>query len=430
MSSFKSKLLNGFAWRLCLYLSSFILNIFIAQSFGAEKSGVFYLLLNNLAFVVLLLSFGLESSVAYFNSRKEIPTHQLLSLSIFWSVFISVVLLVLYLTAVQLKLISAQELAPYLILNIFSSILANCLSSILFSSNDNSTPNLTLALINIGLILLLPGFPLAHFFSIQQDYTQQYLLLTASPSLIFIAYLFLKNIRFSFTKPSNFWIKKIIHFSLQSFAYSCLYALLLRCDYWLVNYFCSDHDLGNYLQTTKLSQIMLVIPTLVSFSLFPLIVSHIQQEINIENKLVKLISIYFYAGLCICIGLLLAGSFIFPWLYGPSFSKMYLTFILLSPGILFLAATYPLATFYSGKNLIRVKITALLFSILIIVVLDLLLIPWFNIYGAAIASSIAYCFYFTYLLLYFKKNHPFKLEEVLNIKRIIKENMPVFFANK
>jgi O-antigen/teichoic acid export membrane protein len=430
MSSFKTKLINGFAWRLCLYVSSFILNIIIANNLGAERSGIFYLLLNNIAFVVLFLSFGLDSAVAYFTSRKEISTNRLLSLSIVWALLASGLLFLFYFGAVQFNLISPYELAPFIILNIGSSLLANFVAAILFSSEDNRTPNLTFTLMNVILIVLLPGNLFLKNIFTNVDFIKLYLLITALPSLVFVAWLFIRHTHLDFSRPDNSWIKKIISFSLQSFVYSLFYALLLRCDYWLVNYFCSPNDLGNYLQATKLTQVILLVPILSSFSLFPLIVTHIHQDKKIDTKLLKLVSIYFYIGLIMCTGVISIGYWIFPWLYGESFSKMYLSFVLLSPGILTLAAAYPLSTFFSGKNLIRVKIKALVFSIIILLCLDLVLIPRLGIYGAAISCTLAYGFYFFYLLSSFKKRHDFSMQELFKIRTIIKENIPGIFTKQ
>ncbi|MEO6730273.1 MAG: polysaccharide biosynthesis C-terminal domain-containing protein [Ferruginibacter sp.] len=429
MSSFKSKLLNGFTWRLGLYASSFILNIFIANNFGAEGSGIFYLLLNNIAFVVLFTSLGLDSAIAYFTSRKEIGTSQLLSLSIVWSLVASGALVLLYFACVQLNIVAPYDLAPFIIINIGCTLLANCVASILFATDDNSTPGLTFTLINVLLIVLLPGV-LVNNIVANTEYIKLYLFVTALPAVVFVACLYFRSIRFGVSRPDNYWLKKIASFSLQSFVNNMFYALLLRCDYWLVNYYSTDNDLGNYLQATKLTQIILLVPTLASFSLFPLITSHIHQSKKIDTKLLKLVSIYFYIGVVMCTGVIAVGYWVFPLLYGQGFSKMYLCFVLLSPGVLMLAAAFPIATFFSGKNQIRLRVIALFFSIVLLVVLDLLLIPRFNIYGAAIAGTVAYSFYFFYLLFQFKKLHDFQMMELLDIRPILQQNFLGLFTKK
>ncbi len=423
MSSFKSKLLNGFAWRLCLYISSFVLNIFIANNFQAEHAGTFYLLMNNIAFVVLFLSLGLDSAISYFGSRKEISAATLLMISICWTLFACALLAFSYRIAINFHSIGSHPLAPWILLNAGCTLLANCTSSILFAQNDNQTPNFVFTVINILLVLLLPGNGLTGPATGHEYYTKIYLAISSLPAIVFVLYLFVKNPRKDFSLPQRSLSVKMFQFSMQAFIYSVLYMLLLRCDYWLVNYFCNADDLGNYMQATKISQIILLVPTLASFALFPLIVSHIHEEKAVADKLIKLVSIYFYVGLTMCAVVIATGYWIFPLLYGPTFSRMYGSFVLLSPGILMLAAAYPLSTYFSGKNMIRVKITALTFSILLLLALDLVLIPQLNIFGAAISGTIVYVFYFAYLLFKFRQSHPFKLVEILKPGPIIRQNI-------
>jgi O-antigen/teichoic acid export membrane protein len=304
MSSFKEKLYNGFLWRICYYASSFILNILISHYLGAAKSGVFYLLLNNLAFVVLLLSIGIDSAIGYFNARKEFQPSQLLTLSICWS-FISIAILwIVYAVLVKFNLTSALPDEAYLIIYIAGSLITTFLSSLIFSLGDNKTPGVVLGISNLFLVFLLPSNPLfSHLISIE-TYTNIYLVFALFPAIIFIVVLKTKKISLSFSLPPLINWKPFFQFAMQSFAFSILYILLLRCDYWIVNYFCSDADLGNYLQASKLNQLITLVPTLISFTLFPLIVSQVHQQKMVEIKVVKLARVYFFIGLHICCRLL------------------------------------------------------------------------------------------------------------------------------
>lgn len=421
--------MNGFAWRLCLYVSSFVLNLVIAKSLGAAASGKFYLLLNNIAFLVLFTSIGFDSAVAYFNSRKEAGTKILLWFSVAWAFIVTAGIFISYKLAVQFGFIGTHALGAFIIINTGSALLANCTASLLFSSNNNRTPNLIFTLMNAALILLL----LVRYngAATPEHYTKLYLIITAVPAIIFTIYILVTQKDTGTTALSQPMMKQVIAFSIQAFTYSMLYALLLRCDYWLVNYFCNRIELGNYLQATKLTQIILLVPSLASFSLFPMVVSEIHRQNDVQHKLLKLVSIYFYTGLALCIAIFLTGYWLFPLLYGNSFAHLFTIFILLSPGLLALAAAYPLATYFSGKNLIRIKIFSLILSIVILLCADVFLIPAYAAYGAAIGSSIAYSFYFGCLLWQFKKTHRFSIIGLLNIKPLIKENLSfVFNKNK
>jgi O-antigen/teichoic acid export membrane protein len=427
MASFKAKLLKGFLWRLCLYVSSFLLNISIANSLGAEKSGLFYLLLNNLSFIVLFLGLGIDSAITYFASRKEADTGYLLTLSFVWSLIAVVLMFIGYMIAGASGNQFFSGLTPYAILFAGSSLLSNCLAGILYAYEDNASPSLIFTCVNIILILFLPG----HIFSVDfislTGYTKIFFMISMLPCLFFTVVLLAGKFRLQMGNKKHFFKHTLFPFAWKAFLYSLFYALMLRCDYWLIHYFCTDAALGNYMQATKLNQVVLMIPALASFTLFPLVVSQIQQEKEIASKIVRLATIYLFTGLGICMGIVLVGYWLFPWLYGNSFSGMYAPFVLLAPGVLALAAAYPFTTFFTGKNLLNVTIRALVFSIFLLLLLDLLLIPKFGIYGAAIAGSATYCFYFIYLATRFKKLHPFNWNELFQVKRLLKQNIPALF---
>ncbi len=422
MRSFKATLYNGFFWRICYYASAFALNVLIAHYLGAAKSGVFYLLLNNLAFVVLILSIGIDSAIGYFNARKELAPSTLLNISFGWSIISLALLWVAYQLMVSYKVINVINADGYLFLYIAGSLITTFLSAIIFSLGDNKTPGITLGLSNILLLFFLPTNPLIHHSISEQAYTNIYLSFAFFPAIVFALVLWSKKIYPSFTIPKWSKLTPFFRFALQSFAFSILYVLLLRCDYWIVNYYCTDADLGNYLQASKLNQLITLVPTLLSFTLFPLIVSQVQQQQMVEIKVVKLAGVFFYIGLFICIGISAVGYWIFPLIYGNTFLKIYPIFILLSPGILFLATAHPFNTFFAGKNLVKINIISISLAISILLICDFILVPSYNIYGAAIGSSAGYLFYFICLLYYFKKNHPVHFTDILNLKKIIEIN--------
>ncbi len=423
MASFRSRLLNGFLWRLCLYVSSFLLNVTIANTLGADGSGWFYLLINNLSFIILVLGFGIDAAITYYASLKEVSSSYLVSVSFAWSIVVTIGMFMVYIISGAFNQDILTELTPYAILFIGSSMLSNCLAGVLYANDDNATPGIVFSVINMVLLLFLPGHPLSGTFTSGQAYAKLFLLVSTLPGILFATFLFARRFRFSFDASRHFFANEILPFAFKAFLYSLFYALLLRCDYWLVNYFCSNADLGNYLQATKLNQVILLIPSLASFTLFPLVVNQIKEEKEIDTKLVKLASIYFYTGLLICIGISVIGYWLLPFLYGRSFSKMYEVFLLLAPGVLALAAAYPFTTFFTGKNLLPVNIKALILSIVVIIGLDFLLIPRFGIYGAAIAATASYVVYFFLLATSFRKMHPFKWSSLLTIRELLKENL-------
>ena len=123
---------------------------------------------------------------------------------------------------------------------------------------------------------------------------------------------------------------------------------------------------------------------------------------NMGQKTIKLSKILFVNTFAMCLPLLIWGKWIFPFLFGKTFTLMYQPFLLLLPRILALTNLFPYAALCSGKNKINQKVIGASLSLFILIVFDFFLIPTYNINGAALASSIGYFIYSIYLIYYSK----------------------------
>ncbi len=416
MNSFSKSLASGIAWKFLYYISAFLLNLAIAHSWGAANSGQFYYFLNNLSFVVLFAGLGIESATGFFNARKEIPPGNLFTLGLSWSCIATASILLLVMLRIPGFFLAdtRSSLLPAAFAG--CSLLINITSAICYSAGDNRMPNLIPTLLNIILIILLPANPLISNKISQAEYLNVYLAVSASAALIFTAVMFRRKVYIRFTLSLQGKEKAFTRYALLSFVSAVLFALLQRCDYWIVSYFSNACELGNYLQASRFTQMITLLPGLASFTLFPLTAAALQQQerTDTEEKLIKLSGIYFYTGLLLCACIALAGKWLFPFLYGHTFDKMFVTFLLLIPGILAFATSYALAPYFAGKNLIAVDITAKIVAIVLMVVADFLLIPRFSVYGAAVGCSAAYCLYLAILLFNFGKYYSFSFAKVFH----------------
>jgi len=420
MSSFKKFFFTGILWKFLLYVSAFFLNAFIAHRLGATDSGRFYYLLNNLSFVILVLSLGFDAAVNYYNGAREISRNQLFTLSAIFCVAISIVFIIIYFFIVYFSIIPSNTFNSYIIWYVVGSLTFNVFTAFYYSEHKHIVPNLVMAVCNTLLIFLLPGVLYNNAIS-TTGFFHIYLSMNLIAALLTVAFLYIRGARYTILNLKNILSAGIIKFSLQSFVSALLFTLLLRCDYWLVNYYCSNAEMGNYLQTSKFVQLVMLLPSLASFSLFPLIVQSIISEIGIEFKLIRLMNGYIYISLFICITLVITGRLLFPFIYGNTYDKMYKIFLLLIPGIISMAATYPLNSYFAAKKIIATNLLGIAISIIILVFADILLIPRYAVYGAAIGCSLGYCSYFFILLYHFKKQADFRLTELIQFKLFFSE---------
>jgi O-antigen/teichoic acid export membrane protein len=143
--------------------------------------------------------------------------------------------------------------------------------------------------------------------------------------------------------PSGTELKKVFRYSLAALLANGLYFLVNRADYWFVQYYCTATDLGNYIQAAKLGQMLLIVPSILGSTLFPIFSSG-ERTGNIP-ELTSVMRSFF--GLLLISFLIIDWDGIFPLIFGPSFNNLYILFVLLIPGILAFTLNYPLAAWFS-----------------------------------------------------------------------------------
>jgi O-antigen/teichoic acid export membrane protein len=422
--SFKDKLLSGVLWRACNVLAAFVFNAMLVNQLGAVASAGFFYLLNNLFFAVLLLGIGLESGISFYNARKEISISHLFSLGIAWSVLGAL----LFWAAnffIPLNTLNIRHGHFFFTAYVLGSLLTTFLSAIYFSNHDSKTPNLVATVVNVLLILILPKMPWVQGRISFELYTVIYLCAAFFSAIVLVLLLLRKKAVFSMDAFGGRYFKPLLLFSFYSFVLGLGFNLLKRSDFWLVNRWCSAEAAGNYFQASKVIQLLLLLPALASFSLYPLIVESIKEneagegETATGNKVAQLVGLYFLLAVLLGLGMILIGYWVFPWLYGSSFNSLYWVVILLVPGLVFFAATYPLTTFFSGKNQNIGTIVFLSISILVLFLCNIFLTPKYGIYGAAVSSSVANFVYFFLMLRKFlvQNKMPFSIKYFIGVRR-------------
>src|SRR5215468_10151280 len=84
-------LIQNFIARVCLLVSTFLVNLLFANLLNAAGSGELYYSINNFSIITLLASLSFESGNTYFLSKKEIANEELSTLSLIWPFISSLV---------------------------------------------------------------------------------------------------------------------------------------------------------------------------------------------------------------------------------------------------------------------------------------------------------------------------------------------------
>ena len=126
-----------------------------------------------------------------------------------------------------------------------------------------------------------------------------------------------------------------------------------------------------------------------------------------------LFSIYFLSLLLLA----LFGKFLFPYIYGESYDRMYSPMLWLSPGILALALQALLTAYYAGRDKVKYNLFGALLALIVIVIADFILIPPYAADGAAMGSSLGYLAYAIFMFVNYKKDTGIAYPEFLLVRK-------------
>ncbi len=412
-------LFQSMIWRGLYYLSTFVINLFIARHFEASISGAIYYISTIYAFVLLLASLSFDSGIIYFAAKAEIALGKLFTFSLLWSLCITgfVFFIITSFFNNAYTGVSEQLILFSAIVFVLGNLLTTYFSGLFYANNDFVTPNVIIISSTVILILLIPfkGSPLNkvindanYFYFYFGSFLLQGIFILAAAKIKLI-----KNNLFQLLSLTEY--KKLLQYCALAFSANIIYFLIYRIDYWFVEKYCTAEQLGNYIQVSKIVQLFLILPTIFAAVIFPMTSSGNNQSIL---KLVKIISRSIFT-LYFIISLLLyfVSENLFPFVFGESFSKMYQPFVLLIPGILALSGLFTLTAYFSGRNRIKVNIIGSLFALVFIITADIIFIPHYGINAAALISSFGYVVYYFYVLMIFKLENASSFSEFFLFKK-------------
>lgn len=410
---FKSILFRSLFWRGLYFVTLLLLNIFLSRYLQASNSGWIYYLTNIFSLVLILTSLSMESSISFYASNNEIESSKLATFSFVWSLFVCVLVFIgvtIYFENFDsVKLISKDRLVFYACTYITGILLTNFFTVLFYAKRNYLLPNIIMSCMNLALIFFIPKAFGSNSLQIELVLNIYFTVFVLQGLLLAVSYFFWdkNSIVFSFPKTASF--NKLFQYSLMALAANVIFFLVYRIDYWFVKKYCSGDDLGNYIQVSKLGQLMLIVPNIIANTVFP---ETARKEIkDLSIILPKIIRIITFTFLVIITGTILLGSFLFEIIFGPTFSEMYFVSLLLFPGIWALAILAILTAYTAGKNKIGINIRASFITLVFIACADYLVIPKYGIVGAAIVSTLGYFLHMLYNLIVFRKWYQLKLRD-------------------
>lgn len=410
---------NSIIWRGFYFLSVMLLNILVARHFESEGSGQIYYVINLLAFAVLVISFCLEAPMGYYLSQQKLNETQLATLSVSWVLLLMLPgwLVLRSLPVPEGVLLNEQSYPLATTSFLAGNLLITFFVALFYAKMDFVLPNLLLVAVNLLLIVLVPNNNLISSIVTNDEYVQLYFFSFFIQGLLLMLAFFIRYFKWQdMKKIPNELVKPFLSYALVAVATNSMTFLMYRVDYWFVKKFWTvPGDLGNYIQACKLAQLFFIVPSILAAVVFPMTASGRKEEMNEKMQLLSRGLILLYA--IGCTVLIVTGYWLFPFVFGSTFSNMYLPFVLLVPAILCYSVIHLLAAYYSGKKVLRVNFQGNIIALAVIIIGDLLVIPRFGIIGAAVVSSTGYICYMCFILLKHKKEYQSRFADFLFFRK-------------
>jgi len=400
--SFNRWLIRVMLWRGTYFLSTFLLNVLLVRYYGASDSSAIYYLINLYSFVLLLAGCSLETGMSFYLARGYAKEGALSMLALLWTVvfsMLSVALLKFY-----FHFFDADVSKPLFGMSAFTFIpgqlLITFFTALFYAKEASILPNVLLVAVNLVLILLIPSAGILKTGIDLQTYLRLYFAGVLAQGCI-LAIVFMGRYGKAFRLPGKAVLKMVFRYSIVALTANALFFLVYRVDYWFVKRFCTAAELGNYIQVSKLGQAFLLLPGMVAAVIFPR--TALGKHKDMARMLIRLTRMAVPLFCLLFLAVLFTGRTIFPWIFGSSMDKMYLPMLLLLPGVLFLSVLSLFSAYFGGIHRPDINAKGALAGLGVIIIGDVLIIPRYNIAGAAAVSSVGYFVCMFYSLLRFKR---------------------------
>ena len=419
----KKLLTQSIIWRCTYFFSVLLVNIFLARFLQAAGTGNLFFITVLFSFVQVALSLGGESGFIFFASGNTIERNKLTTVSIVWS-FIAGIIAIgsVYVFFAFNHSANNEEIkwySAFAFLYVCGQMLTNFCVGIYYSRENYLLPNLILAFVNFAFVVFIAlqnSKPTA--IEIQWVTFFYFATFFMGGLLVYISYTLQYNHEGAMGFPDRSSFIKLLHYSITALGANVVFFLVYKIDYLFVNYspVSTATDLGNYIQASKMGQLMLLIPQIIASVVFPRTASGIEAA-SLSNAIMIIARLLSQLFLVVFIGVALMGSWFFTTVFGASFNEMEIPMLLLIPGIFSLSILALLSAYFAGKGKVKINLYGAIIGLVVMIVGDFIFVPRYGIIAAALISTLSYAANVSYSMYNFYRDYSVRWVEFFKWKK-------------
>jgi O-antigen/teichoic acid export membrane protein len=434
--SLKKILLQSLLWRGLFFFTLLLVNVFLSRYLQASGAGWVYYISNIFSFSLVVIGFSFDAGITYFASNKMIAVDKLVWFTIVWTIILAAIAMAgmfYYIHNMANTLVlPVREYYAIALCYLAGLFITNCCTALFYAENNFFIPNCLLTCWNILFIIIIPKNTVAPELKDAAITLWQYFFVFMVQGISLLAtYIFTKRKSFRFSFPSLSELKMIFRYSFLALLANLVFFLVYRIDYLFVNNspVCTSADLGNYIQVSKLGQMLLIIPQIIASVIFPRTASGIDRE-KLNQSLMVISRLFSQLFLGILLVVIVAGKWLFTGLFGETFNKMQGPFIVLIPGIFFLSVLNLLSAYFSGKGKVNVNVQGAIIALVVVVIGDYFFVPRYGIIAAAAVSTVGYAVNMAWPLFIFYEDYAVNLFDFFRWRKSDYNWLLAFFNTK
>ncbi len=405
-----------------------------ARALGIEDFGYFNFLLAGIGVLSKIIDLGVNPIVFRESAKDKEFDRYILPVLTYKLILILVIILSLN-AFFQIYQFEYRKILiiNFLVINIFLSNKYTTFRELLivpYKVNLKMIVPATIVFIDNILLLILTMF-LGYFEDKLLTFSFFYLVSNLPGTIIIV--LLLKNyvklkLNFNFEKFKYIFIK-----SLPIWGYVILTILLMQSDIILLKYLKSETEVGIYSAALRLSMPLIIIPSAVTMSIFPIIIQRREKGISNSEIVETVLKVLAILAILFFLFIYINSDLIITIIFGDNYllASEPLLYLLLS--MIFIFTNYFLLDYFTANDLQKLNLWYASIQIVVVVPFYFLLIPILSYNGAAIAKLFSFfvgsIFLFWNLIKYHKVNgYLFKLISWILFSVIITLILPILFT--
>jgi O-antigen/teichoic acid export membrane protein len=398
---FKKLLVQSFAGRFLYYGSVLAVTVFLSRWLEAAEAGRFYYTIVVLSFMQLVVSFSLDAGITYYVSQHGSTTWLKVLIPV-WSVLAGLLGMSAIQASVSLLhlpiLISPFHVAFFAFLYISGYCFINFCTGWLQAMQTFFWPQFVQAISNL-VFLFLCWISLSDTANYEVVYSYYFFSIVAAGLALYVVVLCVKRPSTAGQQASGFSGADLFRYSLTALFANLLFFLVYRLDAWFLKKSpaCTMADMGNYLQASKIGQMLLILPQMIAAIVFPQLARSPEDDYWLKTiaAISRMLSVLF---LLLFIIVAVIGDMFFPFVFGSSFSEMTVPFLLLIPGLYCLSVHSLLAAWLGGKGLVKANLASAAWALAVSCCVYYFTVEKYGMLAAAATSTLSYSLLLMYSL--------------------------------